>query len=198
MPEFKLLPREDLEAVVDYVLVLTHRGELEQQLALEADDDDKIDPEKTPELVSDILDRWHEASGQAVHPVTLETAYTPESVERGKQAFLSETAGCYKCHGPDGRGLTAENKAGFKDDWNHPTRAADLTAGMFHGGTRSLDIYRRIYSGISGTPMPGFSAKLEGQPETFWDSRALRAIGLRSAAARSGASDATLAAKTGG
>ena len=40
---------------------------------------------------------------------------------------------------------------------------------MFHGGGRPIDIYRRIYSGINGTPMPGFSQQLSGKPDTFWD-----------------------------
>jgi mono/diheme cytochrome c family protein len=39
---------------------------------------------------------------------------------------------------------------------------------MYHGGGQPLDIYRRIYSGINGTPMPAFSTKLSGEPETFW------------------------------
>ena len=37
MPSFSLLAPKDLEAVVDYVLALTHRGELETQLAEEAE-----------------------------------------------------------------------------------------------------------------------------------------------------------------
>ena len=36
MPSFALLPEEDLQAVIDYVLVLTHRGELEQMLLAES------------------------------------------------------------------------------------------------------------------------------------------------------------------
>ncbi len=169
MPEFKLLSDDDLQAVVDYVLALTHRGELEHALAMEADEEDSIDPEKTPELVDSILARWHDAQGKLVRPLTPETPYDQESIERGRQAFLTETAGCFKCHGPNGRGQPVDNPQGFKDAWDHPTRAADLTAGMFHGGGRPSDIYRRIYSGINGTPMPGFSAQLSGKPETFWD-----------------------------
>ena len=32
--------------------------------------------------------------------------------------------------------------------------SANLAMGMLHGGRRPIDIYRRIYSGINGTPMP--------------------------------------------
>ncbi len=101
-------PSEDLQAVVDHVLVLTHRGELEFLLALEADDDDSIDPEKTPELIESIVGQWKKARHEIVTPITQETAYDEASIERGKKAFLTETAGCFKCHGPDGRGLTVE------------------------------------------------------------------------------------------
>ena len=41
MPAFPLLPPRDLEAVVDYVLVLTRRGELESKLAEQAEFDDQ-------------------------------------------------------------------------------------------------------------------------------------------------------------
>ena len=43
MPAFALLPPGDLDAVVDYVLTLTHRGELEAQLADEAEFTDSLD-----------------------------------------------------------------------------------------------------------------------------------------------------------
>ena len=43
MPSFALLPPKDLDAVVDYVLTLTHRGELESQLADEAEFNESID-----------------------------------------------------------------------------------------------------------------------------------------------------------
>ncbi len=42
-------------------------------------------------------------------------------------------------------------------------RAADLSAGMFHGGGRSIDIYRRIMIGIE--PMPSRYADLSKNPE---------------------------------
>ena len=39
---------------------------------------------------------------------------------------------------------------------------------MFHGGNRPIDIYRRIYSGINGTPMPSFTLQFKANPEMFW------------------------------
>src|SRR5262249_33781165 len=52
MPAFSLLAPLDQEAVVDYVLALTHRGELEAQLADEAEFSDTIDRPRIGELVA--------------------------------------------------------------------------------------------------------------------------------------------------
>ncbi|HVA45586.1 MAG TPA: c-type cytochrome [Pirellulales bacterium] len=168
MPSFAQLPEDELEAVLDYVLVLTHRGELELQLAVEADNEDEISDEALEESITMIVGQWKEAKQQAVWPLTKMPLYSEESVALGKKAFLTEEAGCYKCHGSDGRGRTTDNAQGFNDVWGVKTRAADLTAGMFHGGNRPEDIYRRIFSGINGTPMPSFEAKLSKEPDTFW------------------------------
>lgn len=170
MPEFRLLPANELQAVVDYVLFLTRRGELEEQLAYLADSEGKLTPELIKEegTVEMVISRWKQAQGMETFPMTSQPVFTVDHVKRGKEAFL--TKGCSKCHGDDGRGQTPDNLAGnLKDAWGHPTRAADLTSGMLHGGPRPIDIYRRIFNGINGTPMPGFSSALQSEPETIWD-----------------------------
>lgn len=169
MPAFNLLPEEDLQAVVDHVISLTHRGEIETLVMLEAQDEDAIDPTHVPGFIDEVLAKWKGAGAREVLPVSREIPFSMESVERGKKAFLSEVAGCYKCHGNDGRGQTMANQQEFKDIWGFQTRAADLSSGMLHGGNRPLDIYRRIYSGINGTPMPAFNDKLANEPELFWN-----------------------------
>lgn len=166
MPGFALLPEADLEAVVDYVVMLAQRGELEQQLIDLAESESEVDPTVVQEDVIDTLvRRWNEPEENEVMPLKPAPRFTTAHVERGKQAFL--TKGCSKCHGDDGRGQTADNRG--KDVWGHPTRAADLTSGMLHGGPRPIDIYRRIYSGINGTPMPSFANALREEPDTIWD-----------------------------
>ena len=42
----------------------------------------------------------------------------------------------------------------MKDDWGDEIVPRDLTRGIYRFGRRPIDIYRRIYSGINGTPMP--------------------------------------------
>lgn len=166
MPNFSLLPERDIQAVVDYVITLSRRGELEQLLVDTADSEEEVDVEMVKDdLVPTVLRRWADADAAEVRPFTLQPKFTADHVARGKQAFL--TKGCSKCHGEDGRGQTRDNRG--NDAWGQPTRAADLTSGMLHGGPRPVDIYRRIYSGINGTPMPSFAQALQSEPDTIWD-----------------------------
>ncbi len=165
MPAFNLLPKDEIQAVLDYVLMLTHRGEFEDGLVNLADSEEAIDPALVDEeVIPRVSQRWEKAESLQVRPHTPPPKFTEEHVALGKQAFL--TIGCAKCHGEDGRGQMADNIG--KDAWGRTTRAADLTSGMLHGGQQPTDIYRRIYSGINGTPMPSFASALQNQPDTIW------------------------------
>ena len=165
MPSFSLLPPRDLEAVVDYVLTLTHRGELEAALAEEAVFSEGIDQARVPEIIKPILARWDQAQSHVVYPSLPMPVFTAAVIDKGKNAF--QKVGCSQCHGHDGRGQLLTNKE-LNDSWGNPTKAADLTSGMLHGGTEPLDIFRHIDAGINGTPMPSFHAALEKEPETIW------------------------------
>jgi mono/diheme cytochrome c family protein len=171
MPAFPLLQPEELDAVVDYVLVLARRGEVEEQIFYLADFDEEVDPEAVEtDAVQLIVDQWSAARSDVIIPQTPEPEFTAEHARRGRELFLAESTGCKKCHGEDGRGLTLENLRGdLKDTWGEVTRAADLTSGMLHGGPEPIDIYRRIYGGINGTPMPGFANSFADNPDAIWD-----------------------------
>lgn len=166
MPSFRRLPKHDLEAVIDYVLSLTHRGELEVQLAAQADSEGEVTPEAAQELVESIRDRWKGALDRVVEPVNKMPAYTPESVAAGAEIFQKRE--CFKCHGRDGRGGLAGGIDAGKDAWGFTDPAADLTSGMLHGGQSPLDVYRRIYGGINGSPMPAFKDALAAEPDSIW------------------------------
>ncbi len=165
MPSFRLLPKKDIQSVVDYVLVLSQRGELEYQLANEAEASEELPEDDIPGFVDTVAGHWKEAAISLTQPLTAQPELTEDRVKLGREAFL--TKGCSKCHGEDGRGHTKDNIG--KDSWGHATRAADLTSGMLHGGQEPVDIYRRIMNGINGTPMPGFKSSLESEPETTWN-----------------------------
>jgi mono/diheme cytochrome c family protein len=114
------------------------------------------------------------------------------SVAKGRAIFVSKDAQCVKCHGADGKGDGEQSE--LYDDWNKckkgvtPAQTTDLarlfslpiqglparnlTEGVFHGGSRPIDLYRRIYAGIKGTPMPGIGSAADGHsaisPDDIW------------------------------
>ena len=81
-------------------------------------------------------------------------------------------ANCVQCHGENGRGTydnprppsawedrvdpeTGERtRVLVKDDWGNSIEVRNLSRGVFRFGRRPIDLYRRIYAGINGTPMP--------------------------------------------
>ncbi len=166
MPTFDDLDPADLAAVVDYVIYLSQRGELEQKIVTIAKDDEALPPEAIQGAVDEIAGRWKEAQSQTVMPVTAMPTMTPETVARGRELYFQQV--CNKCHGLDGRGGLAGGIDIGVDSWGHKGAAADLTSGMYRGGGRPIDIYRRIYSGINGTPMPGFSQVFAKDPDSIW------------------------------
>lgn len=154
MPAFRFLGDEEAEAVLDYVQVLSARGQLEIDLIREATDEldegDDFDPETVAEFVQAISDSWDRADAEVVRPVTVEPPRTPDTIQKGAVAFAELS--CIKCHGPNARGSKSADVG--QDIWGRTAYPANLAMGMLHGGRRPVDIYRRIYSGINGTPMP--------------------------------------------
>lgn len=171
MPSFARLTDGDIESVIDYVLVLTHRGEFERELVGQASDLEDYQEDIVKDAIEFINSEWSKAEASVVYPLTPQPQFTVENVKKGKEAFVSTDpnvgVGCVKCHGADGRGLTQGNIG--DDSWGFRTKAADITSGMLHGGSEPIDIYRRIHSGINGTPMPNFSNALKDRPEVLWD-----------------------------
>src|SRR5436189_5083958 len=57
MHAFNLVTPKDIEAVVDYVLVLTHRGEVEFQLASDAEGTDQLEADTISEVNALVIDQ---------------------------------------------------------------------------------------------------------------------------------------------
>ena len=81
MPRFNRISDKEVDAVVDYVMVLAQRGELEYQLAMEADASEELDPEYVPEFIGDVTNRWMSAKINETHPRAPQLPVTPEVVE---------------------------------------------------------------------------------------------------------------------
>jgi mono/diheme cytochrome c family protein len=176
MPSFRWLPEDQLQAVIDYVMMLSYRGELERKLVY--DSETLLEPDEDFYL-EDVVDRaeeidqaWEKASQEVVQPAVPNPPMTDETIRLGAVAFQRQL--CTKCHGRNGKGghqpgITPADLG--KDDWGHVAYPADLTSGMLHGGRRPIDVYRRIYAGINGTPMPAFGSIYQDDPNTPEDER---------------------------
>ena len=95
---------------------------------------------------------------------------TEEGVVNGRRFY--EQIECWKCHGERGRG-DGSSAPTLQDDLDFPIRAADLTENWrFNGGGTVEDIYRRLRTGLDGSPMPSFSDLIEAEfmtEEDLWN-----------------------------
>lgn len=128
MPSFQLLPGEDVEALVDYLIYLSVRGELERRLlrvaALDLDygsesgerwlrpdqreDQPKLAAEQQQWIAEElavVLRQWREAeSRQTEVPSVPADLDAPQRVARGREWFHGKIANCAACHGEGGAG----------------------------------------------------------------------------------------------
>jgi mono/diheme cytochrome c family protein len=141
-------------------------------------------PEYLDEVATNLADAWTraESPGSIVLPKQARTPSTLASRIHGRELFLDDKKSkCVTCHGPTGRGDGEQTEAfqenpftrqkypepGLYDDWGNRIFPRDLQSGIYRGGRRPLDLYRRIYAGIKGTPMPAFGTVLSD--EEIWD-----------------------------
>ncbi|KAA5544397.1 cytochrome c [Roseiconus nitratireducens] len=147
MPSFQTVAGEDLEALIDYVIFLSVRGEVERRLVDIAVDElgyEERRPDADASLLgvvseapqaadtdaadlavaelNEVAGSWAEAPEEVV-PVPDETPFDAASIERGRELFHGPIANCVGCHGPDGDGQAATLDY---DDWTkeYTTRLA--------------------------------------------------------------------------
>lgn len=178
MPSFKLLEPHESDSLVEYVRWLAMRGQCETLLISEVAGKESVSTEITSDLTAFLPDEaeavvsgpWVEADlpETAIVPETERPAATPESIAIGQKLFISATAKCSDCHGKSGLGNGTQTLAveqgqtepGLHDAWGHIVIPRNLRSGIYRGGRRPVDIYRRIAAGIKGTPMNGFKTNL--------------------------------------
>ena len=129
------------------------------------------------DMIGQIADDWTIAQGEdsLVMPSIPRTPSSPASIASGREVYLSANAKCATCHGEAGLGngeqtllvQQGQTEPGLFDNWGNEIQPRNLTSGIYRGGRRPLDIYRRIHSGIKGTPMTGFGTALSD--ELIWD-----------------------------
>jgi mono/diheme cytochrome c family protein len=86
---------------------------------------------------------------------------SPSSIARGKAVY--QLLECSACHGDDGMGSGAVVTE-FENDWGHSLRVPNLNEPWtFRGGSRPMDVFMRIRTGLDGTPMPSYVGSTSDQ-----------------------------------
>jgi mono/diheme cytochrome c family protein len=161
MPSFKVLPENEVEALIHYVRYLSIRGEAERVLlnftASELEEEDRLldvqasDELKAEqaailrdELVGPIIEKWiaSEAMATAV-PAPDPDRNRELTAARGRELFYGEVANCVKCHGGAqlGDGETTDY-----DDWTkelEPANTAALAEYLHAGALQPRNIIPR-------------------------------------------------------
>ncbi len=158
-------------------------------LSLQEEDPDEfaeqLDPIKA--TLSGIVRRWLDAPNQVTQVPPPPAGWnSADSIRRGQELFTGNVANCVKCHGLDRarrrperrlRRLGARNR-GPAEPGRHrslpgrgrlppsPAQPRNLQYGLYRGGSRPEDIYRRIHNGIAGTPMPAAALQPAGANPT--------------------------------
>lgn len=153
-----------------------------------------LPPEAPIEVYERIWEKWRSAEENYVYfdgEVPRPAEMTAERIAHGRELFLGNVANCYTCHGERGRGdgesiweeVAVEDADGELaldedgqpakvrrkrlDEWGNDSNPRNLQQGIFRGGGRPIDLYRRVKYGISGTIMPAAEAGLTD--EDLWD-----------------------------
>jgi mono/diheme cytochrome c family protein len=94
---------------------------------------------------------------------------TPERLAHGRDLFMkSGEAGCFECHGKNGRG-NGGAAGNHTDDWGDFILPQNLTKPWrFKNGSRVRDIFRTLTLGLNGTPMPSFIDAMPNDQDR-WD-----------------------------
>lgn len=131
MPSFKVLPDNEIEALISYVRYLSIRGEVERSLVFlatnELDTDERLfdvtaaadvrseQAEAVREYTAEVVQKWLNAESQST-PIE---APDPDrdlvaSIRHGRELFYGGIANCAKCHGDSALG---DGQKTDYDDW---------------------------------------------------------------------------------
>lgn len=121
----------------------------------------------TPEQVTDVSryiitfsPKFTEAWKAGQEPAALAMSAVPGDlmadamIDLGRETY--EKAECAKCHGALGKG-DGPSANTLQDSWGYPIEATDLTyKWVFKNGHQPEDVYRTMFGGLNGTPMPAY------------------------------------------
>ncbi len=149
--QFRSTPRGDLPTKADIVYTIEHgvrTTAMLPQLQL-----NHHEMEAVAGYVMSFCSKFRNAPPPPVIPVPPEPEKTAALLQAGKQLF---TEACSACHGMNGEGDGPD--AGYLRDYKgRPILPANLTVRPLRQANTTGEIYKRIATGLNGTPMAGFS-----------------------------------------
>ena len=159
MSSFANLPEEERRDLAAYVMHLLVRGAVFEEARGRLDQASPAEALAAAEAAE--AGRWQAAAAADPEPPA-----RPQLMDAAAGARLYASAGCFACHGEDGRGMVGDVTLSLGDRWGGTSRVRDLREGPLLGGGDAVDLYWRIRSGIKGGPMPATESQLS--PEETW------------------------------
>lgn len=176
MPSFRRLSETERQGLADYVRFLAVRGEVERVLSIAAEDEGALTEKGFDEALELVWGKWERAREKVVVWEGEVPEPTPAAIALGARLYGDTRKGnCAACHGPEGRGDgpvafklddRGRRVSAYQDAWGFDILPRNLRRDPCRGGRRPIDLYRRIYAGIQGGPMPAMSSLLSG--EEIW------------------------------
>ncbi len=163
MSSFSNLEPEERTDLAAYVMNLLIRGAVFEDARVRLEQQPPADA--LAQAIANETSRWSAAASAPIDPPARPQL---QAADAGLTLFQSSKAGCFVCHGNDGRGLFAKETPALSllDIWGEVSTPRDLREGPLLGGEGATDLYWRISSGIKGSPMPPMEDLLS--PEEIW------------------------------
>lgn len=161
MPAFPLVPELERRDLAEYVIALVQFGRASRDAAGLQDDGvtrEQLLKEHLPRLADEA-----KTERAAVRPVPVSEENADDAASRAR-GLAKYTELCAGCHGASGRGDGSAAPT-LRDDLDAPILPRDFTVGILRGGDSPEDIFRRLRTGLDGTPMPAF----RDDGATLWD-----------------------------
>ncbi len=155
MPGFPLMPDPEKRDVVAWVRHLAEYGLVRNEVEYVMQDEHLTLKEVLDEHLADIVAEMRTDAYENVWPVTVPPDPGPsaERIERGRQLYQAQ---CVACHGAGGRG-DGSSSYHLRDWQDAEIRPRDFTTGVFRAGSTPADLFLRMRTGLTGTPMPAVS-----------------------------------------
>jgi DMSO reductase family type II enzyme heme b subunit len=144
------LDEGDRKLLASHVLELRRQGARDVELAAAKEADETLGEAELKESIDRVT-----TPGEVVAVPALGNA-TPEAIARGRELY--QTKGCLSCHGKEGKGDGQEKMV---DAEGMPDPPRDLTRGIYKGNADPASVYRRLWLGMPGSPMPSSSQNLK-------------------------------------